>query len=272
MKLEARKIVFAAGTLALAVIACGCAATDAAINKEIASLRQEISENNRKLNDAMIMMETLNARLLIIEKDKTSGVSKSGAKTDAKKDVEGDIKKLPTVKLTPKTYENGGKVIELSDNEQEPPKDKKAKIQPKLIKIDNSQNPASGGEGKEKKEDEEREFKAALSFYQQKKYNDAVKGFSNFLKTHPDGKRAADAAYYSGLCYLADGEYELAIDELKKTLEYQNSDRAPDAMLSIGIAYLKLGKKSEGEKALKFVMENYPDTQAANLAKEAMNL
>lgn len=272
MKLDARKILSTAGALALAIIACGCAATDAVVNKEIASLRQEISENNRKLNDALIMMETLNARLLIIEKDNTGAGTKAGVKIEGKKDVEGDIKKLPTVKLTPKTYENGGKVIELSDNEQEPPKDKKAKSQPKLIKIDNSQHAAAGGEGKEKKEDEEREFKAALSFYQQKKYNDAVKGFSNFLKAYPEGKRAPDAAYYSGLCYLAEGEYELAIDELKKTLEYQNTDRAPEAMLSIGIAYLKLGKKSEGEKALKFVMENYPDTQAANLAKEAMNL
>ena len=65
-------------------------------------------------------------------------------------------------------------------------------------------------------------------------------GFIDIVKDYGSTKAGKLAAYYAGLCYLKQGDYNNAIEYLKK---YTNDDKvlAPLALGLIGDCYLELG-------------------------------
>ena len=79
-------------------------------------------------------------------------------------------------------------------------------------------------------------------------------GFIDIAKDYRTTKTGKLAAYYAGLCYLKQGDYNNAIEYLKK---YTNDDKvlAPLALGLIGDCYLELGNQQEAvsyyEKAAK---------------------
>ena len=79
-------------------------------------------------------------------------------------------------------------------------------------------------------------------------------GFLDIVKDYGSTKAGKLAAYYAGICYLKQGNYQSAIDYLKK---YTNDDKvlAPLALGLIGDCYLELGDQQNAisyyEKAAK---------------------
>lgn len=69
-------------------------------------------------------------------------------------------------------------------------------------------------------------------------------GFLNIIDDYSITKSANLANYYSGICYLHMGEYENAIEYLKK---FESKDKmiAPIALGSIGDAYMELDKMND---------------------------
>ena len=69
-------------------------------------------------------------------------------------------------------------------------------------------------------------------------------GFLDIVKKYGSTKAGKLAAYYAGLCYLKQGDYNNAIEYLKK---YTNDDKvlAPLALGLIGDCYLELGNQQE---------------------------
>ena len=79
-------------------------------------------------------------------------------------------------------------------------------------------------------------------------------GFLDIIKDYGSTKAGNLAAYYAGICYLKQGDYNNAIEYLKK---YKNDDQvfAPLALGLIGDCYLELGDQQNAaayyEKATK---------------------
>jgi tol-pal system protein YbgF len=90
------------------------------------------------------------------------------------------------------------------------------------------------------------DYDSAYAYIQQKQYERAEMGFRQFLQSHPRDKLTPDAAFWLGESYLQRGRHREAAEQfLKVSTEYTGSQKAPDAMLRLGIALNALGAKEQ---------------------------
>ena len=91
--------------------------------------------------------------------------------------------------------------------------------------------------------------------------------FSDFLKSFHGDELAPNAQYWLGETYYADKRYEDALREFGKvTKEWKSSEKAPDALLKIGMSFQALGNC---QNALLFFEEVVTAHRAAPAAKVA---
>jgi tol-pal system protein YbgF len=111
----------------------------------------------------------------------------------------------------------------------------------------------------------------AYSDYTAGLYDIAITGFEAFLKDFPTSTQAPTAQFYIGQAYLNDGKYDKAVDAFDKVIrQYASSSRVPDAYYSKGVALRSLKQVDQARASWETVAKNYPDTPAANLAKQAL--
>ena len=104
------------------------------------------------------------------------------------------------------------------------------------------------------------------------KYDLAITGFSNYLKYFPETEQAANAQYWLGECYYAKKNHTRAAIEFHKVLEnYSTGTKVPSALYKLGLSLLELKSVGQAKKYLQELVDNYPNTQEAKLAKEKLN-
>ena len=103
------------------------------------------------------------------------------------------------------------------------------------------------------------------------KYDLAITGFSNYLKYFPETELADNAQYWLGECYYAKKNYTRAAIEFHKVLEnYATGDKVPSALYKLGLSLLELKSVDQANKYFEELINNYPNTQEAKLAKEKL--
>jgi tol-pal system protein YbgF len=103
------------------------------------------------------------------------------------------------------------------------------------------------------------------------KYDLAITGFSNYLKYFPETEQADNAQYWLGECYYAKKNYTKAAIEFHKVLEnYSTGDKVPSALYKLGLSLLELKSVGQANKYFQELIDKYPDTQEAKLAKEKL--
>lgn len=104
-----------------------------------------------------------------------------------------------------------------------------------------------------------------------KEYTEAAETFRGFLVSYPNHKLASNAQYWLGEIYYARADWEMAIIEFDKVVKkYPNGEKAAASMLKEGFAFEKLGSKKEARVLLKEVIERFPKTSEAQLAKKRL--
>lgn len=109
------------------------------------------------------------------------------------------------------------------------------------------------------------EFDQALGLYKGKQYDDAEKGFSAFIQKNPKSRLAADATYFLGESYAQRGRTREAAEQyLKVVKEYGSSNRAPDALLHLGMSVRSMGSQYKEQACATFnkVTSDYPNAPA----------
>ncbi len=90
------------------------------------------------------------------------------------------------------------------------------------------------------------DYDSAYAYILQKQYERAEMGFRQFLQSHPRDRLTPDATFWLGESYLQRGRHREAAEQfLKVSTEYTSSNKAPDAMLRLGIALNALGAKEQ---------------------------
>ncbi len=103
------------------------------------------------------------------------------------------------------------------------------------------------------------------------KYDLAITGFSNYLKYFPETEQADNAQYWLGECHYAKKNYTKAAIEFHKVLEnYATGDKVPSALYKLGLSLLELKSVGQANKYLQELIDQYPNTQEAKLAKEKL--
>ena len=115
-------------------------------------------------------------------------------------------------------------------------------------------------------------YKDAYETYQKGDYEAARRKFEAFLKQYPNTELSDNAQFWIGESYFGKKDYEKAILEYEKAIaKYPEGDKVPAALLKQAFAFLELGDKTNGRNLLKRVMERYPQSEQADMAKRRLD-
>jgi tol-pal system protein YbgF len=99
----------------------------------------------------------------------------------------------------------------------------------------------------------------------------ARRKFEAFLKQYPNTELSDNAQFWIGDTYYLKKDYEKAILEYEKAIvKYPEGDKIPAAIFKQALAFLELGDKTNAKNLFKRVIEKYPHSDQADLAKKKL--
>ena len=112
---------------------------------------------------------------------------------------------------------------------------------------------------------------AAYQTYKEGKTEESRNQFMAVLEQYPENEYSDNARFWIAESYYKEGSYEdaiLAYHELQK--KNPGSDKVPGAMLKQGLAFFALKDKKNGTLFLEKLIDKYPDSEQARLAKKKL--
>ena len=101
-------------------------------------------------------------------------------------------------------------------------------------------------------------------------YAAAEQGFSGFIQSNPDSKKAADAHFWLGEAQYSQGKYnESAKTFLNAYKTYNKSPKAPEILLKLAMSLAALESKDTACATLREVTKTYPKASRAVISKVA---
>lgn len=114
-------------------------------------------------------------------------------------------------------------------------------------------------------------YRDAYESYQKGDNDGARRKFEAFLKQYPNTDLSDNAQFWIGETYYAKKDFEKAILEYEKVIaKYPEGDKVPAALLKQAFAFLELGDKTNGRNLLRRVIERYPQSEQAEVAKKRL--
>ncbi len=115
-------------------------------------------------------------------------------------------------------------------------------------------------------------YSQAYADYARGNYDLAMQGFAEYRSTYPGTDFSDNAQYWIGECLYGKKMYAESIDSWNLLLkDYPASDKLPDARVKKGMALERLGRRSQALVEYRFVVDRYPTSQAARIARERLN-
>ncbi len=119
--------------------------------------------------------------------------------------------------------------------------------------------------------DDRANYQAAFDLLKDGKYQEAVRGFSQFLTTFPDSPLADNAQYWLGESHYVTRQFSEALRHFQAVVDkYPDSRKIPDALLKIGYCNYELKNYPAARSALGQVVSRFGDTTAARLAAQRL--
>ena len=114
-------------------------------------------------------------------------------------------------------------------------------------------------------------YKKALELFNASRYSEALEAFRKLIIYFPEGNYSADAYFWSGELYLAQDLIEDARENyFVVTEEFREHNRAPDSLYKLGVIERILLNEEAATSHFSKLIQEYPDTGAAELAKKSM--
>jgi tol-pal system protein YbgF len=136
------------------------------------------------------------------------------------------------------------------------------KLEPREVTID--------GKTSQVDPSEQRNYEAATKLFTSGDYKAAGVALQEFVQRYPGSSYAPNAQYWLGNSYFAQRDCKSAITaQLVVLKNYPDSPKAPDAMLNIASCQTELKDKA-AKKTLQDLIKQYPDSTAAETAKQRL--
>ena len=114
-------------------------------------------------------------------------------------------------------------------------------------------------------------YKDAYETFQKGNLEGARAKFEAFLKQYPNTELSDNAQFWIGETYYLKKDFEKAILEYEKAIaKYPEGDKIPAAFFKQALAFLELGDKTNARNLLKRVIERYPHSEQAEMAKKRL--
>ena len=114
-------------------------------------------------------------------------------------------------------------------------------------------------------------YSQAYADYARGNYDLSIQGFSEYIRAYPGTDFTDNAQYWIGECLYGKKMYTEAIEAWNALFkDYPASDKLPDARVKKGMALERLGRKSQALVEYRYVVDRFPNSQAARLARERL--
>jgi tol-pal system protein YbgF len=118
---------------------------------------------------------------------------------------------------------------------------------------------------------EQQDYDAAFNLLKQGAYEQAAKGFRDFIGKYPGSTLRGNAQYWLGQSYYVTRHFRQARDEFAKVgQDGVDAEKASDALLKTGYCSYELGEWARAREALTQVMARYPGSAAAKAAEQRL--
>ncbi len=112
------------------------------------------------------------------------------------------------------------------------------------------------------------EYEAAMTIYKSGQTGRAESAFSQFAAAHPRHEYADNALYWKGEASYDQHHYADALASFTEVVErYGGGNKAPDALLKIGLCYRQLGDLPNARDVLTELIAAYPGERASDIAR-----
>ena len=227
---------------------------------------QQLTEENQQLNNKIISLQDQQDRLYQDLSKKievlNSNLEKNNINIGA--DSRADIQKKELIKKNHESTSLKDSVV-LKANEAIIPKDENELDLAKIYQNNNFKSKLVEYQLKNEVE----LYRSTFQLVKDKKYGDAIDGFSAFLYLFPQSNYASNAQYWLSESIYALGDYQGAMVNFAKLMQkYPSSSKIADAKLKIGYCYYSIKKWKEARFIFKGILKDYPNTSLAQLAKK----
>ncbi|WP_052557244.1 tol-pal system protein YbgF [Enhygromyxa salina] len=116
-----------------------------------------------------------------------------------------------------------------------------------------------------------KDYKSAMAIYKDGRYADAEQAFAAIVSAHPNHDYADNALYWQGEAAYDQAHYADALAAFTTVVErYGGGNKAPDALLKIGLCYGRLGDAANARDVLTQLVAAYPRAEASKIAKRKL--
>ena len=114
-------------------------------------------------------------------------------------------------------------------------------------------------------------YDRVMDEFRHRDYEAALAGFRFFLEIHGQSILAGNAQYWMGECQYRMGRYKEALSAFYQVVSYYPlSQKLGASTLKIGQIYTKVGEKEKARMMFERVVDQYPDTPEAEVARKAL--
>ncbi|MDP6967542.1 MAG: tol-pal system protein YbgF [Gammaproteobacteria bacterium] len=113
------------------------------------------------------------------------------------------------------------------------------------------------------------DYKAAFNLIRAKQFEQAIAALLTFVSNYPNGTLTGNAHYWLGEVYMVERDPAAAISQFAIVInQFPEHRKVPDALYKTGRAWINLNDSIKGQRMLEQVIQEYPDSSAARLARE----
>ncbi|MBI5826417.1 MAG: tol-pal system protein YbgF [Deltaproteobacteria bacterium] len=227
----------------------GCAALD---REKADSLVRDVDNLKTSLVDTNSRIERLSTKLSLLQ-EKVEQYEAAGKER---------------LSAMPAAPPEGLRVVPLGDDAATKAQDAKASS----AEGPGPQSPAGADSGKEAAQTPDALYRKGHEFLAAGNLAGARMVFLKIADRFPDYVLVDNALYWAAETYYTERDFTRAIAGFKEVeRKYPNRNKAPDAVLKIGLAYMETGDIERGREYLDKVMKKYPGSEAADTAKKTVD-
>lgn len=114
-------------------------------------------------------------------------------------------------------------------------------------------------------------YREAFLLLKQRRYDESITGFENFLGKYPNSKYSGNAQYWLAEANYVSKRYDVALEQFQTVIDqYPTSSKVPDARLKIGYTYYELEQWEDARVTLTRLRSQFPNSTVAGLAQQRL--
>jgi tol-pal system protein YbgF len=114
-------------------------------------------------------------------------------------------------------------------------------------------------------------YSQAMGDFMNERWDSAIEGFREVIKTYPTSPDAANAQFQIGESFYQNKDCRSAIPEYQRFVDtYKESDRRHEGLFMLGVCYSDLNQRTNAQRAFERVIKEHPASASAMMAQQRL--